>query len=437
MKKNRNKNLTHEGANAAKIPPDQELRRSVMTCMLWEDGFYESGILIADRIRQLIPAVEPHVVSGIAIEAREKMNLRHIPLFIVREMARCPEHRKYVAQTLARVIQRPDELVYFLTLYWAESKQPLSAKVKRGLALAFTKFDEYSLAKYNRSGQIKLRDVLFMCHAKPVDQQQADLWKRLIEGRLEKPDTWEVALSAGGNKKDNWDRLLTEKKLGGLALLRNLRGMQKADVDEDKIIRAIDEMKTEKILPFRFIAAARQSPQYSDALERSMLKSLAIKENLPGKTVLLVDVSGSMENPVSYRSDLTRMDAAGGLAILAIELCENAVVYSFSAKISRVPDQRGFALFNEIINSQIHTTTRMGESVKWINKHVPCDRLIVFSDEQSADDVPNPKKMGYMINIASFKNGVGYGAWTHIDGWSEAVFDFIIENEKFKVDQII
>ena len=30
-----------------------------------------------------------------------------------------------------------------------------------------------------------------------------------------------------------------------------------------------------------------------------------------------------------------------------------------------------------------------------------------------------------MIDVASFKNGVGYGPWTHIDGWSEAVVEYI------------
>jgi hypothetical protein len=49
------------------------------------------------------------------------------------------------------------------------------------------------------------------------------------------------------------------------------------------------------------------------------------------------------------------------------------------------------------------------------------DRLLVITDEQSHDNVPAPKGKGYVINVASNKNGVGYGKWTHIDGWSESV----------------
>jgi hypothetical protein len=31
----------------------------------------------------------------------------------------------------------------------------------------------------------------------------------------------------------------------------------------------------------------------------------------------------------------------------------------------------------------------------------------------------------YVINVASNKNGVGYGPWTRIDGWSDAVVEYI------------
>src|SRR5271168_1342881 len=84
-------------------------------------------------------------------------------------------------------------------------------------------FDEYALAKYDRASVVRLRDVLFLSHAKPRDTAQAELWKRLIANELITPDTWEVALASGGDKRTHWERLLTERKLGALALLRNLR----------------------------------------------------------------------------------------------------------------------------------------------------------------------------------------------------------------------
>ncbi len=151
------------------------------------------------------------------------------------------------------------------------------------MAAAFPKFDEYQLSKYDRSGPIKLRDVLFLCHAKPRDDAQAGVWKKLIWGRLITPDTWEVALSSGADKREAWERLLREQKLGALALLRNLRNMREAGVDESLVLSAIRSMSTGRVLPFRFLAAARYAPRWEEALEQVMLKCVAGTENFRGR----------------------------------------------------------------------------------------------------------------------------------------------------------
>src|SRR5215471_7665960 len=235
---------THEGAPARNISPELQLRRSVLACLLWETQFYEDGVEIAGRIAELVPKVEAERVAALAVEAREQMKLRYVPLLLVREMARHKTHRGLVAETLERVIQRADELCEFVAIYWKDGRVSLSGQVKKGLAAAFPKFDEYQLAKYDRSGPIKLRDVLFLSHAKPRDAAQAGVWKKLIWGRLATPDTWEVALSSGADKRQAWERLLAENKLGALALLRNLRNMKEAGVEEQMVLSALHSMKT-------------------------------------------------------------------------------------------------------------------------------------------------------------------------------------------------
>jgi 60 kDa SS-A/Ro ribonucleoprotein len=418
---------THEGAPARKIGPELALRRSVLACMLWEDQFYEDGVEIAGRIRELVPKVDAEKVAPLAVEAREAMKLRHAPLLLVREMARHASHRGLVAETLSRVIQRADELAEFVAIYWAEGRTPLSGQVKKGLAAAFPKFDEYALAKYDRAGVIKLRDVLFLCHAKPRDAEQAAVWKRLIEGQLSTPDTWEVALSAGGDKRANWERLLTERKLGALALLRNLRNMKDAAVSEQLVYDALSAMKTDRVLPFRFLAATRHAPQWEELLEQAMFRSVKNRAKLPGRTVLLVDVSGSMIAPLSRRSEMHRTDAAYGLAVLLREIAEKVSIYTFSNELKQVPSRRGFALRDALDQSQPHLGTLLGEALSRIKEKY--DRIIVVTDEQSHDRVPAPNGTGYVINVASYKNGVGYGRWTHIDGWSESVIEYIRELE--------
>jgi 60 kDa SS-A/Ro ribonucleoprotein len=428
--------FTREGAPAKAFTPADELKRTLMNCLLWEDQFYENGAAIADRIKQLVPRVEPERVAALAITAREDMKLRHAPLLVLREMARHATHRGLVADTLVRVIQRPDEMTELLAIYWADAlgpmqqrkRQPISAQIKKGLARAVTKFDAYQLAKYDRDGAVRIRDVLFLVHAKPKDAEQEKVWKQLVEGELSAPDTWEVSLSAGGEKRETFERLIAEKKLGGLALLRNLRLMQKAEVPRETIAGAIEAMRVDRILPYRFITAARYAPDFEPELESAMLKSIKDHARLKGRTRLLIDVSGSMDTALSRQSEMTRLEAACGLAILAREICEKVEIFTFSNDVAKIPPRRGFALRDAIVASQPHAGTYLGKAVKQVD--LRGDRLIVFTDEQSHDKVESPLGLAYMINVASNQHGVGNGPWRRVDGFSEAVIAWIAASEE-------
>ncbi len=429
--------ITHEGAPARELTAEQKLRRSVLSCMLWENEFYEDGQSIADRIFALACNVAPETVAALAIEAREQMKLRHAPLLLVcalirsggpgalKDQADCA--RKLVAPTIERVIQRADELSELVAIYWRNGKRPLSKQMKLGLARAFTKFDAYALAKYDRDGPVRLRDVLFLSHAKPKDEVQAAVWKQLVDKTLPSPDTWEVALSGGADKAETFTRLLTERKLGYLALLRNLRNMDQAGVDEDLVKSAIVARRgAERVLPFRYVAAARAAPRYEPVLDQALAETILEQPIMAGRTIVLVDVSGSMDWKLSAKSDLTRLDAAATLAAI---IPGDVRIFTFSNGVVEVPARRGMAGVDAIVKSQPHGGTELGKAVKKMNA-IRHDRLIVITDEQSSDPVPDPvAPKAYMINVASARNGVGYGAWTHIDGFSEAVLGYIREHE--------
>jgi 60 kDa SS-A/Ro ribonucleoprotein len=425
---------THEGAVAQKVSAKAELRRTVLTCLLWEDAFYEKGSGIAGRIAELVRAGKAEDVAALAREARGEMQLRHVPLFLVRELARRKGTGPLVAETLEQVIQRADELGEFVALYWKEKKEPLSAGVKRGLARAFTKFDAYQLAKYNRESTVKLRDVLFLCHAKPRNAEQAADWKKLVDGTLAAPDTWEVALSARQGKKETFERLLEEGKLGGMAVLRNLRLMTAAGVSP-KLIRQRLDKGVARALPFRFVTAARYAPKLEDALEAAMLKGLAGLSKLEGSTGLLVDVSGSMNYRLAKKGETTRMDAAAGLAILLREKAEEFCIATFSDTCVELPPRRGFALRDAIVKSQAHSGTYLKRALTHLygsTEWQGLDRLIVVTDEQSHDGIlPAWTRKAYVVNVAPYQNGLSYGnGWTHIDGWSERVVEYIAAVEK-------
>lgn len=423
----------HAGALAAVTSPINQLRRTVLACMLWENGFYESGQSVAERIATLVAnkQISEYEIAELAIEAREKMNLRHAPLLLLRELARRgnASGSQTLSEALTRVIKRADDITEFMAMYWMDGRQSLSRQVKKGLARAFRKFDAYQLAKYNRDGAIKLRDVLFMVHAKPRDDEQAAIWKQLVDGTLPAPDTWEVALSGGADKRETFERLIQEGKLGCMALLRNLRNMNEAGVSRELVKQAlIAGAGKSKVLPFRYVAAARAVPKWEPMIDAAMIASLEGMPRMTGRTLVLVDVSGSMDNPLSSKSDLTRIDAASALAVLIQGICDDAQVYTFSENIVELPPRKGMALIDAIDKSQWHANTYLGAAVKFMNT-LQYDRLIVITDEQSSDAVPDPSGRGYMINVASYQNGVGYGGWLKISGFSESVVSYIQELE--------
>lgn len=420
---------THGGAKAVRITPYDELRRSVLASFLFEGTFYEDGQDHATRVESLSKKVTGPELAALAIEARNVHNLRHVSLLLAVLLVERRDAAGLVRETTRDVIQRADELAEFLAIYWRKGKKPLSKQMKLGLSDAFNKFGAYALAKYNRDNAVKLRDVLFLCHAKPKDKTQENVFRQLVDGKLPTPDTWEVELSGGADKKETFERLITEGKLGYLALLRNLRNMDQAGCNTKLVESAIIEAKgSERVLPFRYTAAARNAPAYRNALETAMMTRIDTMQPFDGHTIILVDVSGSMDAPLSARSDLTRADAAATLACMFPGSCD---VYTFSNKTVHVPQSRGLRGIDNILKSQVHSSTKLAEAVAYANtlKH---DRLIVITDEQSTSWRPIPKPNAtfpYMVNVASYQNGVGYREWIHIDGFSENILTWMREME--------
>jgi hypothetical protein len=433
---------THEGAPTKKITTEQKLRRSVMACLLWEDTFYEEGESIGVRIKKYAAKVSPEYLSGLAKEARTLFKLRHVPLLLARELAR--GQGNIVGNTIRSVVQRPDEIGEFLSIYWGTGDRlkvkvkdrPLSSQVKKGLAEAFTKFDGYQLAKYNRKGKpITLRDAMFLVRPKPKDKEQEEIFKQLAEDTLLPPDTWEVSLSAGKDKKETFERLLSEKRLGYMALLRNLRNMHEAGCDKNLVKRAIIEGASKsKALPFRFISAALAAPTFEKVLDTAMALSLEGMPKLSGSTAILIDCSASMDWTISNNSTMSLRDTATSLAILAAGVCEDFSLYGFGTDYVELPARASLAMMDAVrrVNNggpiEVGHGTNIGKAVNAVKGKY--DRIIVITDCQSHDPVSNPECKGYIINVASYKNGIGYGKWTNIDGFSEQTLRYIAEIEQ-------
>ena len=429
---------THEGAPAVKEAAEKELTRTVSCLMLFEETFYESGEGTAKRINELCEQVSITFLCTLAVKARTDLKLRHAPLYLMtRALAKkgSVAERNLIGQTISDVIQRADELSEILAIYWKDGRKKVPRQLKAGIAKAFRKFSAYNLAKYNRDGAVKLRDALFISHAKPKDAEQAATWKKLAEKTLEAPDTWEVSLSAGADKKETFTRLLTEKKLGYMALLRNLRNMEESGVDRPLVEAALLAGASEsKALPFRFVAAARFAPSFAATLSDAMLAAIDASDKLMGKTALLVDVSGSMDGELSAKSKLSRVDAACALAVLLREITPMTRVFQFGTRCREIPAYRGMGLVDAIKDNKVDHGTEIGFAVAYTLKAFPdLERMFVVTDMQSMDSVLYKGGFkGYYINTAPYEPAMPTfgGQWTIISGFSERIVEWVREEER-------
>lgn len=433
------------------------LRRTCMAALLFEGTFYEDGESIADRITRYMKDLSPEQARSLLKEAKVDNKLRHVPLLLLTCMAK---NGQLTSDDVAKTITRVDDMAELIAIYQSNSdnKHMIPHSIQKGMAKAFPKFDEYQLAKYKgNKDAIKLRDVIRLAHPKPVNEEQSLLWKKVVDGNLATPDTWEVALSSTKDKKAEWTRLLTTKtedgynKLGALALIRNLRGMQNAGVNDATIREAVKSASVGKLLPFQFVTAARMNPSLGDVLEDKFFESMENVEKLKGSTLLLVDDSGSMDSPLSTRSETKRQDVAGALAAITRATCDKdgeVKLYAFTQTLNEIPSHlKGFALASYFRGSGgtavIDCTNKAIENFKNSHDGKYPDRVIVITDEQdnssySRSKIANLPKgtRGYFVNVAPYEKGIAYNkssGWTTISGWSDSLIKYIAKVESSNI----
>lgn len=492
-----NQVTNYEGAKAYRLTPELELYAAVVTTAL-SNQFYETASDRVARLRALIEANDPAFVARLAVYAREQMHLRSIPLILAVELARRHQGDQLVGRLTERIVQRADEITELLAYYALANERKtakklgrLSKQIQRGLAQAFNKFDEYQFAKYDRDGaEVKLRDALFLCHPSAKDAAQQALFDKIIAGTLSTPYTWETELSALGQAdfadekaksaafRAKWEELIDSRKLGYMALLRNLRNILQADVSGQHIRRVCEtlgdagQVARSKQLPFRFLAAYRELLELKSGHTQALLTALekaasAAAANLSGfgyetRVVIACDVSGSMQQPVSAKSKILCYDIGLMLGMLLKSRCENAVTGMFgnSWKTINLPAQ-------SILSNVQEFYRREGEVGYATNGHLViqdllndgyvADKVMLFTDcqlwntnggnpveqawQQYRRKVAPDAKL-YLFDLAGLGNtplNVHQSQGVHlIAGWSDKIFDVLaaLENGQNAVEMI-
>lgn len=258
---------------------------------------------------------------------------------------------------------RPDDMAEIVACFSAMNKTAVTNAMKKGFKETLEKLDAYSLLKYKSS----LVDVINLVHPNPnaskavaeVNGEKVAVLSAIMKGLPVSADTWEVAQSDAGQevakavkegkideakaaeilkeaKAENWDSLLTEGKLGVLAAIRNIRNVlktvNKSDT-VDKLCALLSDgtaIRKGKIMPYQIDLAHEVTiSEFSDTGSRKIAQALLkgfeaavpnLAEMLPGRTLVMVDFSGSMGIPMTdgsrsgkrYRS--TCMDKAALIA---------------------------------------------------------------------------------------------------------------------------
>ncbi len=386
--------LNLAGSEAFTESPKLELAALMLTSTL-QGQYYRGADVTAAKLKQLIAQIaDKKFVAKAAIYARTQAGMRSVSHLTAGELAHAVKGESWTAAFYSKVTHRPDDALEILAYYLAVYGRPIPNSLKKGLGAAFTRFDEYQLAKYRKSAaEISLVDAVNLVHPK-----HTDALKKLVDGTLAPAETWETKLTQAGIaagteeevaelKKDAWELLIKSRKLGYFALLRNLRNILKTvpHIADDAIAMLIDEKLIRKslVLPFRFVTAldALQETNLScageviAALSEAVDKSLANVPKFDGRTLIALDGSGSMMGrPIKIGSLFTATLAKANDADVIL-FSDDAKYVSLNKRDSTLTLAKWLAGKSKSAGTNFHAIFRTANRAY--------DRIIILSDMQA------------------------------------------------------
>ena len=339
------KTANKEGHVAYALGDKERLATQVLTAFIGEPKFYGKNDHEIIGTAKTVAANEPEFVAKLAVFARREFGMRSVSHVLASILAHEPKGKEFVRRLIPAIVVRADDITEILSAYIAFFGKPIPNSLKKGINDAFAKQDEYSLAKYKgEQNALKMRDVPRICHPRPRDGEQSDLWNRLIADELKTPYTWEAELSTKGNTKEVWEGLIESGKVGYMALLRNLRNIINAAPENiEQVYETLsnpEQVRRSRQFPFRFLSAYKELQKVAgatskvfDALETAIDVSVENIPHIPGKTAIVVDVSGSMKSAVSGKSKMTCAETGLTLGVIAAHICEESLFLTFDTDI--------------------------------------------------------------------------------------------------------
>ena len=379
----------HAGGEGFTLSPKMEFVAALVTSFA-EDKFYEKATARFDRVKELLAKIDPEFAAKAIIFARDEFNMRSMSHAGAAELAPYASGKAWARSFYKKVVVRPDDMMEI----FAYNGERLTSAMKAGFRAAFDKFDAYQLAKYrNENKKVKLVDMMKLVHPVGTGKNRLAL-KKLKNGDLKQTKTWENELSAAGKstdsekaKADVWKDQVMSGKIGYMALLRNLRNiMQHRDpavIDRAcALLTDPKAVKNSRVLPFRFYTAYDElrtdfsayecGRQVQIAISKAATLSCANVPSLEGKTLVVVDVSGSMRGNAEKKARMF-----GSVLYKSL----NADMVSFATSVTPLtPDPTSSVM--SIMDGIYFTAGGTNLAGVYLQATKKYDRIIVLTDGQ-------------------------------------------------------
>jgi len=516
------KTVNLAGGEAYTMSPQMELISILFTSFV-EDKYYESAGAELSRLQNLMEQCDPEFVAKAAIYARDKYGMRSITHVAASVLAPKLGGTKWAKFFYNQIVVRPDDMLEIVAHYKANGNDSLPNAMKKGFAFALGRMDSYQLAKYKgESRKVKLVDIVNSVHPKRTEKNgtvpvaKEVYWKALtpamrkkqgilkkdlpetvevptmealVLGLLKEHKTWNTEMTKAGqeakteaekaaSKAEVWRAQIEGKKIGYFALLKNLRNIiTQAPAMVTKACEALTNAKFQagsRVLPFRYVSAIREIEQVSEdgarevivALNKAVDISLQNVPKFDGKTLCVIDMSGSMNDTVAGGNMSCRSVASLFSAIMAKSNNADMMIFGTTAAMVQYnPDDTTLTIVKQLDGMNKSSWYGASNSIPYAvghgtNFHVifetakkAYDRIIIFSDMQGwiGQGTPHQSKTDYIKRtgadpiIYSFDLR-GYGTLQFpahntcaLAGFSDKVFDtmkFLEEDKKAVIKDI-
>lgn len=490
--------VSAKGNVQLKKSSEQILFETLVSFMYGKDTFHESGNAIIARFDTALADVlrrgQFQFVHNLVHFARHEMGMRSMPIYAgVKTTQLCRSlgvKNPLARETVYNSIGRADALteIYSLALKTFGNKKQVPQAVKKAVADAFEQFDEYQFAKYRSEGKaVWLRDVLRMTHPTPANPDRAALYGRIKTNELKTPETWEVEFSKNGQlpvgkreeEREIWKRLLSRRKLGGLALIRNIRNILQSNPDEELVRLATETLSNPKVVPgnrifpYQIFQAIKvldmvgttvsNKNRFRAALEHALEQSVQNVPDLGDNLWIMIDTSGSMKNPMrppmtrkgTPVTDFPRVAVVEMAAIFAAIALKQAARYNYNVVVTGFDSTARHLKLNPrdtvlSITEQLVRQATGGSTNIWAALNLKPTlgfepkTIMLFSDMQMDNPhmgtrygylqggantltgfAPEAMKVAFNFSVSETTPASEMEGWMQLAGYSDKVFKFL------------